>query len=141
VLSLAPQKRLALSAQVVSSEPRPQPSRTELLSAQAVEGLPVASVVEESGVPPPPATVAAVEEEQTALETAAPKRHWSRQSGPARVAQMWSWCPRTKIQNLPCRWGIMTSRCHERQSILPQWRCRSLLLPWEQWRLPQPRSS
>jgi hypothetical protein len=96
VLSLAPQKRLALSARVVSSEPRPQPSCTELLPVQAVEGLPVASVVEESSVPPPPATVAAVEE-QTALETAAPKRHWSRQSGPARVAQMWSCCPRTKI--------------------------------------------
>jgi hypothetical protein len=65
VLSLAPLKRLA----------HPQPSCAEPLPTQVEEGLVVASAVEESGVPPPPVTAAAVEEEQTAMETAAPKRH------------------------------------------------------------------
>jgi hypothetical protein len=49
----------------------------------------VASAVEESGAPPPPVIVAAVEEGRTAVETAAPKHHWSRKPGLARVAQMW----------------------------------------------------
>jgi hypothetical protein len=42
VLNLAPLKRLALSAWVVSSEPRPQPPRAEPLPTQAEEGLHVA---------------------------------------------------------------------------------------------------
>jgi hypothetical protein len=71
VLSLVPLKRLALSTRVVSSEPHPQPLRAEPLPAQAEEGLLVASVVEESGVPPLPATTAAVEEEWTAMEAVA----------------------------------------------------------------------
>jgi hypothetical protein len=51
-LSLAPLKRLAQSAWVVPSEPRPQPPCVEPLPAQVEEGLLVATVVEESGAPP-----------------------------------------------------------------------------------------
>jgi hypothetical protein len=72
VLSLAPLKRLAQSARVVSSEPRPQPLCAEPLPVQVEEGLVVASVAEESSVPPPPATITTVEEERTAMEMAAP---------------------------------------------------------------------
>jgi hypothetical protein len=71
VLSLAPLKHLAQSARVVSFEPRPQPPCAEPLLAQVEEGLAVASVEGESGVPSPPATAAAVEEERTAMEMAA----------------------------------------------------------------------
>jgi hypothetical protein len=54
MLSLAPLKRLAQSARVVPSEPRPQPACAELLPAQVEELLPMATAVEESGAPPPP---------------------------------------------------------------------------------------
>jgi hypothetical protein len=46
VLSLTPLKRLALSAWVLPSEPRPQPLCTEPLSVQVEEGLAVATLVE-----------------------------------------------------------------------------------------------
>jgi hypothetical protein len=53
VLSLAPLKHLAQIAQVVPSEPHPQPSYTELLPVQVEEGLPVATAMEESGAVTP----------------------------------------------------------------------------------------
>jgi hypothetical protein len=84
VLSLAPLKRLALSAQVVPSEPRPQ---AEPLPVQVEEGLVVATVVEEPGAPPLPVTAAIVEEGRTVTETTAPRRHWRHRPGPAQVMQ------------------------------------------------------
>jgi hypothetical protein len=45
--------------------------------------------VEELGALPPPVTAAVIEEGRTVIETTAPKRHWSHQSGPAQAAQMW----------------------------------------------------
>jgi hypothetical protein len=71
VLSLAPLKRLAKSARVVPSEPRPQPPCAESLPAQLEEGLAVASRVEELGAPPLLVIAATVEEGQTAVETTA----------------------------------------------------------------------
>jgi hypothetical protein len=62
VLSLAPLKRLVLSAQVELSEPRPQPPSTEPLPSRAEEELMVVAVEEESSVPPPPVPAVAVEE-------------------------------------------------------------------------------
>jgi hypothetical protein len=47
VLSLAPLKRLALSAWVVTSEPRPQPPCAELLPARAEEEPSVITAAEE----------------------------------------------------------------------------------------------
>jgi hypothetical protein len=88
VLSLAPLKPLAQSARVMPSEPYPQPPCAEPLPAQLEEGLAVATA-EESGAPPSPITATAVEEGWTAVETAAPKRHWSHQPGLARAAQTW----------------------------------------------------
>jgi hypothetical protein len=75
VLSLVPLKRLALSAQVVPSEPYPQPPYAEPLPVQVEEGLAVATVVEESSAPPSPVATAVVEEEWMITATAAPKRH------------------------------------------------------------------
>jgi hypothetical protein len=89
VLSLAPLKRLAQSARVVPSEPRPQPPCADPLSAQVEEGLAVAIAVEESRTPPPLVIVVNVEEGQTTMEMAAPKRHWSHQPGLARAVQTW----------------------------------------------------
>jgi hypothetical protein len=89
VFSLAPLKRLALSARVVPSEPRPQPPCTEPLPVQVEEGLAIAVVVEESGVPPPSVAAAAVEEGRTVTETTAPNRHCSHRPGPAQVSRMW----------------------------------------------------
>jgi hypothetical protein len=43
------------------------------------------------------------------METAAPKCYWSRQSGLARAAQMWSWCPRMNTRRLPRRHQVMMS--------------------------------
>jgi hypothetical protein len=85
VLSHAPLKRLALSAQVVPSEPRPQPPYAEPLPVQVEEGLVVATVVEDSGAPPLPVTAAIVEEGRTVTETTAPRRHWRHRPGPAQV--------------------------------------------------------
>jgi hypothetical protein len=42
---------------------------------QVEEGLVIAAVVEESGMPSPPVAVAAVEEGRTVTETTAPKQH------------------------------------------------------------------
>jgi hypothetical protein len=61
MFSLAPLKRLALSARVVPSEPCPQPPCIEPLPVQVEKGLAVAVVVEESGAPPPSVAAAAVE--------------------------------------------------------------------------------
>jgi hypothetical protein len=66
VLSLALLKRLAQSMRVVPSEPGPQPPCAEPLPAQVEEGLPVATVVEESGVPP--SSVIEVEESGAPLQ-------------------------------------------------------------------------
>jgi hypothetical protein len=71
VHSLAPLKLLALSARVVSSEPRPQPPYAEPLLVQVEEGLVVTTVVEESGAPPALVAAAVVEEGQTVTETTA----------------------------------------------------------------------
>jgi hypothetical protein len=73
VLSLAPLKRLALSAWVVPSEPRPQPPYTEPLPVQVEEGLAVTTVVEESAALPPPVAATAIEKERTVTETTAPQ--------------------------------------------------------------------
>jgi hypothetical protein len=62
VLSLAPLKRLALSARVVTSESRPQPPCIESLLARAEEESAVVAAAEASGAPPPPAPGTAVEE-------------------------------------------------------------------------------
>jgi hypothetical protein len=75
VLSLTPLKRLAQSARVIPSEPRPEPPCADPLPAQVEEGLAVATAVEELGAPPPPVTATTVEEGRMAVETAAPKRH------------------------------------------------------------------
>jgi hypothetical protein len=89
VLSLAPLERLALSAWVVPSEPRPQPPYTEPLPVQVEEWLAVATSVEELGTPPPPVTAAVVEEGRSVTKTTAPKRHWRHRVGPAQVARTW----------------------------------------------------
>jgi hypothetical protein len=87
MLSLAPLKRLAQSARVVPSEPRPQPPCAEPLPAQVEEWLPMATAVEESGAPPPP--VIEVEESSapplsaTATTVEEGGRPW-RQSSPKR---------------------------------------------------------
>jgi hypothetical protein len=52
MLTLAPLKRLALSARVVTSESRPQPPCTEPLPTRAGEELVVVAAAEESSVPP-----------------------------------------------------------------------------------------
>jgi hypothetical protein len=49
----------------------------------------VATAMEESGAPPPPVTAATIEEGRTAVEMAAPKRHWSRQPWLARAVRTW----------------------------------------------------
>jgi hypothetical protein len=72
VLSLAPLKRLALSAWVVPSKPHPQPPCDEPLPVQVKEGLAIATMVE-SDVPPPPVAAAVVEEGRTVTETSAPQ--------------------------------------------------------------------
>jgi hypothetical protein len=89
VLSLVPLKRLAQSARVVPSEPRPQPLCTELLPAQVEEGPTVDTAMEESGAPPQLVTAAAVEDGRTTVETVAPKRQWSHQPRLSRSAQTW----------------------------------------------------
>jgi hypothetical protein len=68
MLSLAPLKRLTLSAHVVTSEPRPQPSCTEPLPARAEEEPSVVTTAEEPSTPPPPVPVATVEEGQGSAE-------------------------------------------------------------------------
>jgi hypothetical protein len=68
ILSLAPVKRLALSARVVPFEPRPQPQYTKPLPVQVEEGLVVAVTVEESAAPfPSAATVVGVERVVTTM--------------------------------------------------------------------------
>jgi hypothetical protein len=62
VLSLAPLNRLALSAHVVTSEPRLQPPNIEPLPARAEEVPAVAAAAEASGAPPQPVLSAAVVE-------------------------------------------------------------------------------
>jgi hypothetical protein len=74
MLSLAPLKRLALSARVMPSEPRPQPPYAKPLPVQDEEGLAVDTAVEESGAPPPPVTAVVVKEGRTVTETTAPRR-------------------------------------------------------------------
>jgi hypothetical protein len=61
VLSFVPQKRLALSARVVPSGPRPQPPYAKPLPVQVEEGLAVSIVVVDSGLPPPPVAAAVAE--------------------------------------------------------------------------------
>jgi hypothetical protein len=73
VLSLAPLKRLALSARVVTSEPHPEPPSTESLPAWVEEEPTVVAVVEESSAPPLPIPATAVEERQMVAETVAPQ--------------------------------------------------------------------
>jgi hypothetical protein len=73
VLSLASLKRLALSARVVSSNPRPQPLSVESLPSRAEEEPAVVAAAEESSAPPPPVPTTAVEEGQTAVEVTAPQ--------------------------------------------------------------------
>jgi hypothetical protein len=68
-LNLTPLKRLALSAPVVPSEPRPQHPYTEPLSVQVEGGLAVATVVE-STAPPPPAVATVIEERMVGESTA-----------------------------------------------------------------------
>jgi hypothetical protein len=66
VLSLVPLKRLALSARMVSSEPRPQALSTEPAAPRAEEEPAAVAALEESSAPPPPVPAIAVEEEQMA---------------------------------------------------------------------------
>jgi hypothetical protein len=73
VLSLAPLKRLALSARVVPSEPRAQPPSVESLPARAEEEPTVVAAAEASSAPPPPVLVAAAEVEQTTAGATAPQ--------------------------------------------------------------------
>jgi hypothetical protein len=117
VLSLAPLKRLALSARVVPSEPHPQPPYGEPLSVQVEEGLIVATVVEESATPPSPVVAAAtVEEERTVMETTTPQETLGLPAGAS-----------TSGEDVVVTWT--TVRCHPRQrgSMTPQ-RQRSLSL-------------
>jgi hypothetical protein len=53
-VSLAPLKRMALSARVVTSEHRPQPPSVEPLPVRAEEELAVVAAAEASGMSPPP---------------------------------------------------------------------------------------
>jgi hypothetical protein len=73
VLSLAPLKRLALSAGVVSSKPRPQPPSAEPLPTRTKGESAVVAAAEGSGAPPPPVSATTIEEGQTAAEAAAPQ--------------------------------------------------------------------
>jgi hypothetical protein len=73
VLSLAPLKRLALSARVVPSEPCPQPPSVEPLTSRAEEESAVVAAARESSAPPPQVPVAAIEEGQTAVEATTPE--------------------------------------------------------------------
>jgi hypothetical protein len=73
VLSLAPLKRLALSVQVVSSEPHPQPPSTEPAPPRAEDEPTAVAAAEESCAPPPPVPVVIVEEEQTGTGVSAPQ--------------------------------------------------------------------
>jgi hypothetical protein len=89
VLSLVSLKRLALSARVVPSEPRPQPSSAESLPVQVEEGLAVSVAVEESAAPSSPAAATVVGEERVVTEMTAPKLNWSHRPRLARVATTW----------------------------------------------------
>jgi hypothetical protein len=71
VLNLAPLKRLALSARVVTFELRPQPLSAELLPARAEEELAVVAVAEASSTPPPLVPAIAIEEGQMGAEAVA----------------------------------------------------------------------
>jgi hypothetical protein len=73
VLSLAPLKRLALSAWVVSSETRPQPPSVESLQAWAEEEPVVVAAMGASGAPLPSVPSTAVEEGQMAAGATAPQ--------------------------------------------------------------------
>jgi hypothetical protein len=73
VLSLVPLKRLALSAQVVTSESRPQPHSVEPLSARAEEESAGVAAAKASGAPSPPAPSATAEEGQTVAGAIAPQ--------------------------------------------------------------------
>jgi hypothetical protein len=108
VLSLALLKRLALSAWVMTSEPRPQPPCAKPLPARAEEGPAIIATAKESSALPPPVAATVVEEGQPAVETTALQAPWSRRLGPARAAHMW-WWSWTKIWRLPHRRGIMMS--------------------------------
>jgi hypothetical protein len=71
VLSLAPLKRLALNAQVISSEPHPQPPSTKPAAPQAEEVLVSAAAAEASITPPPPVPAAAFEEGEATTRVSA----------------------------------------------------------------------
>jgi hypothetical protein len=73
VLSLAPLKRVALSARTAPSEPHSQPQYTEPLLVLVEEGLVVAVEVEEIAVPSPPVAAAIMGEERTVTEMDAPQ--------------------------------------------------------------------
>jgi hypothetical protein len=68
VLSLGPLKRLALSTQVVSFEPRPQPPSAESAPPRAEEEPSVVAETRAPIVPPPPVPATAVEEGEAATE-------------------------------------------------------------------------
>jgi hypothetical protein len=68
---LGPLKRLALSAQVVSSEPRPQPSSAESAPPRVEEEPTVVAETRDLIVPPPPVLAAAVKEGEAATEATA----------------------------------------------------------------------
>jgi hypothetical protein len=73
VLSLVPLKRMALSARVVSSEPRPQPLSAQPLPSRAEEESTVVAAAEESSAPPPQVPIVAIEEGHAAAEATAPQ--------------------------------------------------------------------
>jgi hypothetical protein len=70
VLSLAPLKRVALSAHDPPSKPRSQPPYIELLAEYARGGLVVATEVVGSIAPPPPATADDSGKERMVVKTA-----------------------------------------------------------------------